>query len=160
MRSLDHENVVKLEGIISYSEGCNANAGADFNIHMYMVFEYAEHDLNGVLHNQAVQYSHAHIKCLVKQMMTGLKHLHERDIIHRDIKGSNLLLNAKGELKIADFGLARNLIKDPYTRANTENQDLTNRVVTIWYRSPELLLGAHSYTFAIDIWSAGLLDLI
>lgn len=73
--------------------------------------------------------------------------MHENGIIHRDIKGGNLLMNKHGELKVADFGLARNYYgkEVPYT----------NRVVTLWYRAPELLLGMTNYTTAIDVWSIG-----
>jgi len=74
--------------------------------------------------------------------------LHDSCILHRDIKGGNLLLNKDGVLKIADFGLAR--IFAP-------NKDIpyTNRVVTLWYRAPELLLGMNNYSSAIDLWSVG-----
>lgn len=68
--------------------------------------------------------------------------------MHRDIKGSNLLLDNEGNLKIADFGLAS--FFDP-----VQNQAMTSRVVTLWYRPPELLLGATMYGVAIDMWSAG-----
>jgi serine/threonine protein kinase len=68
-------------------------------------------------------------------------------ILHRDIKGSNLLLNAAGDLKLADFGLARNYID--------EERGYTNRVITLWYRPPELLLGEEHYGPAVDVWSAG-----
>ena len=75
--------------------------------------------------------------------------------MHRDIKGANLLMNKKGELKVTDFGLARKF--DP------KNQiDLTNRVVTLWYRAPELILGSKAYNSTIDTWSVGcyLLELL
>lgn len=67
--------------------------------------------------------------------------------MHRDIKGANLLLNSKGELKLTDFGLAR--------ESNPSHKNYTNRVVTLWYRAPELLLGSNQYTSSIDIWSVG-----
>ena len=71
------------------------------------------------------------------------------------IIGANLLLNNKGYLKIADFGLARRIHIDKSTGEPLDNYEYTNRVVTLWYRSPELLLGATNYTFKVDIWSAG-----
>jgi serine/threonine protein kinase len=74
-----------------------------------MVLEYMEHDLTGVL-SAGVEFTPSHQKCLFKQMFEGLGHLHSRGIIHRDMKGSNLLLNSERVLKIADFGLARNLV--------------------------------------------------
>lgn len=73
--------------------------------------------------------------------------MHVNKIIHRDLKSSNLLINRKGELKIADWGLARSW--------NPEMRRLTNRVITLWYRPPELLLGAVEYTPKIDMWSVG-----
>lgn len=113
-----------------------------------MVLEYMDHDLSGILTHPNFKFDPAHAKSLVKQMLEGLAYLHQNGILHRDIKGSNLLLNNQGELKIADFGLARIFQK------NTTN-DYTNRVITLWYRPPELLLGATAYGPAVDIWSVG-----
>lgn len=84
------------------------------------------------------------------QLLSGLQHCHDRGILHRDIKGSNLLIDKTGMLQIADFGLAN------YYSTN-QDQPLTNRVVTLWYRAPELLLGSTDYGVGIDLWSAGCL---
>lgn len=90
------------------------------------------------------------VKCYMQQLLSGLHHCHERGILHRDIKGSNLLIDNKGVLKIADFGLANSF-------PPKQKHPLTNRVVTLWYRAPELLLGSTDYGVGIDLWSAGCL---
>ena len=90
------------------------------------------------------------IKSYMKQLLSGLQHCHERGILHRDIKGSNLLIDRNGVLKIADFSLANSFSPKP-------KRPLTSRVVTFWYRAPELLLGSTDYGVGIDFWSAGCL---
>ena len=84
----------------------------------------------------------------MKQLIEGIAFMHDQQIMHRDIKGGNILLNKNGNVKIADFGLAR-LFYD------SNQAQYTNRVVTLWYRAPELLLGQRNYTTAIDMWSVG-----
>lgn len=86
----------------------------------------------------------------MQQLLSGLQHCHERGILHRDIKPSNLLIDKNGVLKIADFGLAN--FHHPKHKLS-----LTNRVVTLWCRAPELLLGSTDYGVGIDLWSAGCL---
>ncbi|KAL0290056.1 UNVERIFIED_CONTAM: Cyclin-dependent kinase C-1 [Sesamum calycinum] len=86
--------------------------------------------------------------CYMKQLLTGLHYCHVNQVLHRDIKGSNLLIDNEGNLKLADFGLARSF-------SNDINANLTNRVITLWYRPPELLLGATKYGPAVDMWSVG-----
>lgn len=90
------------------------------------------------------------IKSYMQQLLSGLEHCHERGILHRDIKGSNLLIDRNGVLKIADFGLANTFNPKP-------KLPLTSRVVTLWYRAPELLLGSTDYGVGVDLWSAGCL---
>ena len=87
------------------------------------------------------------VKTLMLQLLRGVHHLHDNWILHRDLKTSNLLLSHKGILKIGDFGLARDYGSPlkPYTPI----------VVTLWYRSPELLLGEKLYSTAVDMWSVG-----
>jgi cyclin-dependent kinase 12/13 len=88
------------------------------------------------------------IKCYMRQLLEGLAHCHRRGVMHRDIKCANLLVSSGGELKVADFGLA-NLFTP------SASAPLTSRVVTLWYRPPELLLGATAYEPSVDLWSAG-----
>jgi cell division cycle 2-like protein len=88
------------------------------------------------------------VKTLLLQLASGVSYLHDHWILHRDLKTSNLLLNNRGQLKIADFGMARYVGDPPPPK-------LTQLVVTLWYRAPELLLGASRYGAAIDMWSIG-----
>ncbi|KAK4354241.1 hypothetical protein RND71_026435 [Anisodus tanguticus] len=138
LRRLDHPNIMKLEGIIT----------SKLSSSIYLVFEYMEHDISGLLSSPEVKFSESQVKCLMKQLLSGLDHCHSRGIMHRDIKGANLLVNNEGILKVADFGLA-----------NISNlgqmQPLTSRVVTLWYRPPELLLGSTDYKASVDLWSVG-----
>lgn len=114
-----------------------------------MVFDYMDHDLTGILGHPTFRLEPAHIKHLAQQFFEALHYLHHRGVLHRDIKGSNILLNNDGQLKIADFGLARF-----YTKNSKKELDYTNRIITLWYRPPEILLGATAYGPAVDMWSA------
>ncbi|XP_055834159.1 cyclin-dependent kinase C-1-like isoform X1 [Solanum dulcamara] len=115
---------------------------------IYMVFEYMDHDLTGLADRPGLRFTIPQIKCYMKQLLTGLHYCHVNQVLHRDIKGSNLLIDNEGNLKLADFGLARSFSGD-------HNANLTNRVITLWYRPPELLLGATKYGPAVDMWSVG-----
>ncbi|KAE9594619.1 putative protein-serine/threonine kinase CMGC-CDK-CRK7-CDK9 family [Lupinus albus] len=138
LRRLDHPNVVKLEGLVTSRMSCS----------LYLVFEYMVHDLAGLATNPAIKFTESQVKCFMHQLLSGLEHCHNRHVLHRDIKGSNLLIDSEGVLKIADFGLAS--FFDPNHR-----HPMTSRVVTLWYRPPELLLGATEYGVGVDLWSAG-----
>ncbi|CAN8246701.1 unnamed protein product [Cochlearia groenlandica] len=138
LRKLDHPNVMKLECLVT----------SKLSGSLYLVFEYMEHDLSGLALRPGVKFTESQIKCYMKQLLSGLEHCHSRGILHRDIKGSNLLVNNDGELKIGDFGLANFYHPE-------QDQPLTSRVVTLWYRAPELLLGATEYGPGIDLWSVG-----
>ncbi|RRT74820.1 hypothetical protein B296_00030908 [Ensete ventricosum] len=164
LRHLDHPNVVKLEGLVTSRMSCS----------LYLVFEYMEHDLAGLAAGLTTKFTEPQVifmlvstfkqlnflrfffkslypeqvKCYMLQLLSGLEHCHNNSVLHRDIKGSNLLLDNKGSLKIADFGLAT--FFDP-----NRKHPMTSRVVTLWYRPPELLLGATDYSVGVDLWSAG-----
>ncbi|RZC72226.1 hypothetical protein C5167_035669 [Papaver somniferum] len=138
LRRLDHPNIIKLEGIITSRLSCS----------IYLVFEYMEHDLAGLSTCPDIKFSEAQVKCYMHQLLSGIEHCHSRGVMHRDIKGSNLLVNNEGILKVADFGLA-NFFNPGY------RQPLTSRVVTLWYRPPELLLGSTEYGATVDLWSVG-----
>ncbi len=135
LQSLRHENVVELKEVMVEKNDC------------FMVFEYLSHDLTGLLNHPSFKLGDAGKKDLARQMFQGLDYLHRRGVLHRDIKAANILVSSSGELKIADFGLAR-------FYAKRKSLDYTNRVITIWYRSPELLLGETQYGPAVDVWSA------
>ncbi|CAK9326821.1 unnamed protein product [Citrullus colocynthis] len=138
LRRLDHPNVMKLEGLIT-----SRVSGS-----LYLIFEYMEHDLAGLVATPGIKFTEAQIKCYMKQLLCGLEHCHAQGVLHRDIKGSNLLIDNNGNLKIGDFGLST------FFRSR-QKQPLTSRVVTLWYRPPELLLGATDYGVSVDLWSAG-----
>ncbi|KAL9321534.1 hypothetical protein ACSQ67_013373 [Phaseolus vulgaris] len=138
LRRLDHPNVMKLEGMIA-----SRVSGS-----LYLIFEYMDHDLAGLAAIPDNKFTEAQIKCYMQQLLRGLEHCHSRGVVHRDLKGSNLLVDSNGKLKIGDFGLATLL-------QPSQGQPLTSRVVTLWYRPPELLLGATDYGVTVDLWSAG-----
>lgn len=144
LNKLHHENVVKLKEIVTAPGEC----GNKYKGSIYMVFEYMDHDLAGLSGRPGMRFTVPQIKCYMKQLLMGLHYCHVNQVLHRDIKGSNLLIDNNGNLKLADFGLARFF-------ANDHNGNLTNRVITLWYRPPELLLGTTKYGPAVDMWSVG-----
>jgi len=153
LQSLRHQNIVRLyEMMVSNGEPIvlvkTSKLIRLFAGSVYMVFEYMDHDLTGILSQTQFSFTDAHLKSLCRQMLAGLAYLHRKGVIHRDIKGSNILINNRGELKLADFGLARFYQK-------RRRSDYTNRVITLWYRPPELLFGATVYGPEVDMWSAG-----
>ena len=143
LQLLNHDNIVNLIEI------CRT-----YNRHkttFYLVFDFCEHDLAGLLSNFNVKFTLQEIKKVMQQMFEGLYFIHTNKIIHRDMKAANILITKQGILKLADFGLARAI------SINKQNQPnrYTNRVVTLWYRPPELLLGERNYGPAVDMWGAG-----
>ncbi|XP_038714618.1 mitogen-activated protein kinase 3-like [Tripterygium wilfordii] len=134
----DHENVLAIRDVIP------PPLRREFT-DVYIVMELMDTDLHQIIQsNQGL--SEEHCQYFLYQLLRGLKYIHSANVIHRDLKPSNLLLNANCDLKIGDFGLARH---------TSENDFMTEYVVTRWYRAPELLLNSSEYTTAIDVWSAG-----
>lgn len=147
LQLLRHDNVVNLQEI------CRSKA-TPYNRYkstFYLVFDFCEHDLAGLLSNVNVKFTLGEIKRVVQQLLNGLFYIHSNKILHRDMKAANILITKSGILKLADFGLARAFSHNQ----NKQPNRYTNRVVTLWYRPPELLLGERNYTPAIDIWGAG-----
>lgn len=144
LRSYKDDNVVNL------IEVCRSSLETNGKAISYLVFDFCHHDLAGLIQEAHDKIkSLPFIKCIIKQLLEGLHKLHTNKIIHRDMKSSNILITKDGELKIADFGLARPYSNDP------TNRKYTNRVVTLWYRPPELLLGERNYACAVDMWGVG-----
>ncbi|KAJ8344761.1 hypothetical protein SKAU_G00289540 [Synaphobranchus kaupii] len=146
LRQLNHRSVVNMKEIVTDKQDAldfKKDKGA-----FYLVFEYMDHDLMGLLESGLVQFSHEHVRSFMRQLMEGLDYCHKKNFLHRDIKCSNILLNNSGHIKLADFGLAR-------LYNSEESRPYTNKVITLWYRPPELLLGEERYSPAIDVWSCG-----
>ena len=114
-----------------------------------LVFEYMDKDLKKYMdaRNTGGQLDPITIKSFMFQLLNGIEFCHSNRVLHRDLKPQNLLINSKGQLKLADFGLARAF----GIPVNT----FSNEVVTLWYRAPDVLLGSRTYNTSIDIWSAG-----
>ncbi|XP_045805467.1 mitogen-activated protein kinase homolog NTF3-like [Trifolium pratense] len=139
LRHLHHGNVIVLKDIMM---PIHKNSFKD----VYLVYELMDTDLHQII-KSSQSLSNDHIQYFLFQLLRGLKYLHSANILHRDLKPGNLLINANCDLKICDFGLARTNC--------SKNQFMTEYVVTRWYRAPELLLCCDNYGTSIDIWSMG-----
>ncbi|GAM19373.1 hypothetical protein SAMD00019534_025480 [Acytostelium subglobosum LB1] len=137
LKQLNHPNIVRLLEVVV---GSSVDS-------IYLVFEYVEHDIAALVDHINKPFKESEVKCFILQLLKAVEYLHARWIIHRDLKCSNLLYGNDGFLKLADFGLAR--------KAGHPAIHLTPKVVTLWYRAPEILLGDSKYTPAIDIWAVG-----
>lgn len=115
---------------------------------VFIVMDFLEHDLKTLQEDMQEPFLPSETKTLLLQLTSAVQYLHDNWILHRDLKTSNLLMNNRGQLKIADFGMARYFSDPPPPK-------LTQLVVTLWYRSPELLLGAEKYGREVDMWSVG-----
>ncbi|OAX44775.1 Pkinase-domain-containing protein [Rhizopogon vinicolor AM-OR11-026] len=139
LMSSRHENVVRIREVVV----------GDTLTQVFVVMDFIEHDLKTLLTLMPSPFLQSEIKTLMMQLLSAVAHCHSNWILHRDLKTSNLLMNNRGTIKVADFGLARRY-GDPVGVGG-----LTQLVVTLWYRAPEILMGATTYSTAIDMWSAG-----
>jgi cyclin-dependent kinase 8/11 len=139
---LSHPNLIHLVEIILEDKA------------VFMVFEYCEHDLLQIIHHHTQPTRHpipsTMIKSILFQLLNGLLYLHRNWVMHRDLKPANIMVTSAGAVRIGDLGLAR-LFNNPLASLYTGDKV----VVTIWYRSPDLLLGARHYTPATDLWAVG-----
>ena len=142
MKELKHENIVSLYDVIHTENK------------LMLVFEYMDKDLKKYMDSYPSPVGGVKgaldpvtIKSFMWQLLRGIAFCHDNRVLHRDLKPQNLLINNQGQLKLADFGLARAF----GIPVNT----FSNEVVTLWYRAPDVLLGSRTYNTSIDIWSAG-----
>jgi len=135
----DNENIVKLLDVIR----------AENDRDLYLVFDYMETDLHAVIRANILEEIHK--QYIIYQILKCTKYMHSADLLHRDYKPSNILLNSECHVKVADFGLARSV----HARSKDSAPILTEYVATRWYRAPEILLGSTKYTKGVDMWSIG-----
>ncbi|GLE02382.1 hypothetical protein PINS_up011220 [Pythium insidiosum] len=147
LRHLNHKNVTRL---LDLAPPPSHQRLED----MYLITELMETDLHQVIYSMQPM-SDDHVKYFLYQMLCALHHIHSAGVLHRDMKPSNVLLNANCDLKVCDFGLARGGIDPSADTAATQPCELTEYVVTRWYRAPEIMLNCLQYTAAIDVWSVG-----
>eukprot|EP00743_Colponemidia_sp_Colp-15_P002709 GILK01002934.1.p1 GENE.GILK01002934.1~~GILK01002934.1.p1 ORF type:complete len:309 (-),score=24.53 GILK01002934.1:191-1117(-) len=138
LKELNHPNIVQLRDVVH----CDSK--------LYLVFEYLDHDLKKYMDSlgPASTAIPPHlVKSYMYQLLTGICYCHCHRVLHRDLKPQNLLIDRSGGIKLADFGLARAF--------GVPVRTYTHEVVTLWYRSPEILLGCKSYSTPVDVWSIG-----
>lgn len=141
LHRLHHPNIIKLLHV--------HRAYNDRDI--YLVFEYMETDLHVVIRANILEDIHKQF--IIYQLLKTMKYLHSAEILHRDMKPSNLLVNSDCTMKVADFGLARSILSLEHEQAS--RPVLTDYIATRWYRPPEILLGSTRYTKGVDMWSVG-----
>lgn len=134
-----HENIIRLINVLK----------ADNDKDIYLVFDYMEINLHAVIRANILE--EVHKRYILYQIVNALTYMHSGELLHRDMKPSNVLLNSDCHVKLCDFGLARSVtdIEDD------KSVVMTDYVATRWYRAPEILLGSTKYTKAVDMWSIG-----
>lgn len=138
LKELQHPNIVRLLEVIMQEN------------RLYLIFEFLTMDLKKYLDTSipsGEMMDPQLVKSYTFQILQGILFCHQRRVLHRDLKPQNLLIDKSGAIKIADFGLARAF--------GIPVRVYTHEVVTLWYRSPEILLGANKYSCPVDIWSIG-----
>jgi len=135
LKELKHPNIVRLHDVLHTEKK------------LTLVFEYLDQDLKKYMDQCRGEMDPAVIKSFLYQLLKGIAWCHDHRVLHRDLKPQNLLINKKGELKLADFGLARAF--------GIPVRSYSHEVVTLWYRAPDVLMGSRKYSTPIDIWSAG-----
>ncbi|KAL7099261.1 hypothetical protein ACP275_09G072200 [Erythranthe tilingii] len=149
---LPHPSIVRLKEVLVGNDFDDDEEEED---PVYIVMEYFESDLNKYIKSKKKDESfiinQSEVKCLMKQLLEGVEFLHSNQLMHRDLKPGNILVNKdeKGilNLKICDFGMCRSF--------GSRSGLYTPSVGTSWYKSPEILLGAKKYSSAVDMWSVG-----
>ena len=136
LKKLSHQNVIKLREVIRENE------------ELFFVFEYCDQNMYQVMKSLDRPFREDEIRLVMYQVCSGLAYTHKQGFFHRDMKPENLLCNGIENMKIADFGLAREIRSRP---------PFTDYVSTRWYRAPELLLRAQNYNSPIDMWATGVI---
>uniref|UniRef100_A0A7S1H5N4 Protein kinase domain-containing protein n=2 Tax=Hemiselmis andersenii TaxID=464988 RepID=A0A7S1H5N4_HEMAN len=143
-----HSNVVSLVDLF-------VRGSSERQLDCYIVTDLMEADMEQII-KSSQSLSTEHVRCLLYQTLNGLRHMHRHGIVHRDLKPANLVVDSQCRLKICDLGLSRHISDNAtMTEAQSCDERFTDYVVTRWYRSPELLLGAARYTSKVDMWAAG-----
>lgn len=135
LKELQHPNIVRLYDVVHTEKK------------LTLVFEYLDQDLKKYLDVCEGGLEESIMKSFLYQLLRGVAYCHHHRVLHRDLKPQNLLINREGELKLADFGLARAF--------GIPVRSYTHEVVTLWYRAPDVLLGSRKYSTPVDIWSIG-----
>ncbi|CAA9987788.1 MO15-related protein kinase [Plasmodium knowlesi strain H] len=148
MKEIKHQNIMTALDLYCEKDYIN------------LVMEIMDYDLAKII-NRKVLLTDSQKKCILLQILNGLNVLHKYYFMHRDLSPANIFINKKGEVKIADFGLSSKYAYDMYVdtyskdKYNKRTLNLTSKVVTLWYRAPELLMGSNKYNSSVDMWSFG-----
>jgi len=135
LKHLQHDSIVKLYDVVHTEK------------RLTLVFEFLDQDLKKYLDACPDGLDINTVKSFLHQLLQGVAFCHEHRVLHRDLKPQNLLITLEGQLKLADFGLARAF--------GIPVRNYTHEVVTLWYRAPDVLLGSQTYSTQVDIWSCG-----